>query len=254
MKSHFGPYLTCSRSTCHQILTEGSLGRGLSINLKKSWAVWTWDVCECVTLATTMQKYAFDLNFWTKTLKMMILVSRSMFLSSRNPMVSFCFNLWPWTIKVMTFVKSLFEPYNAHSVAKFEYKIAWVRAFQRIKRYLERFERVTHANALPCPSLCKQTFLTITFELKHVGWRFWCLDLRFWSQGTRWCHLFLPMTLTFQSYDLCEITFLAISQLSMGKMLPTFNTRQDYLKIGSGPFNKSRNILSYLNMRRTRTC
>ena len=48
------------------MLTQGSLGRGLSINEKTSWAVWTCDVCERVTLATTMQKDVFDYNFWTK--------------------------------------------------------------------------------------------------------------------------------------------------------------------------------------------
>ena len=36
---------------------------------------------------------------------------------------------------------------------------------------------------------------------------------------------FEPMTLTFQGHDLCEITFWAISQLLMGKMLPNFKTR-----------------------------
>ena len=67
--------------------------------------------------------------------------------------------------------------------------------------------------------------LTITFELRHLGWRFWHLDICFWGQGIWWCHLFSPMTLTFQGHDLCEIILWAISQLLMGKMLPNFNTR-----------------------------
>ena len=51
--------------------------------------VWTWDVHECVTLATILQKSVFDHIFWTKALRNAILVFRSMFLRSRNPMVPF---------------------------------------------------------------------------------------------------------------------------------------------------------------------
>ena len=50
------------------------------------WMVCTWDVCQCVTLAAI-----FDLNFWTRPLRMMILVSRLAFLWSRNSMVLFIF-------------------------------------------------------------------------------------------------------------------------------------------------------------------
>ena len=64
------------------------------------------------------------------------------------------------------------------------------------------------------------------FELRHLGWRFLASRFYvFWGQGVRWCHLVWPMTLTFQSHDLCEITFWAISRLLIGKMLPNFNTR-----------------------------
>ena len=47
------------------------------------------------------------------------------------------------------------------------------------------------------------------------------------------------MTLTFQGHDLSEITFWAISQLLMAKMLLKFNTK----KLGSEPFNKCKNYL-----------
>ena len=45
---------------------------------------------------------------------------------------------------------------------------------------------------------------------------------------------FLLMTLTFQGHDIWEITFWAISQLVILKMLLNFNTGW----VGSGPFNK----------------
>ena len=57
------------------------------------------------------------------------------------------------------------------------------------------------------PPLCKKMSLTTTFELKHLGWRFWCLDLCFWSQASRWCHLFCPMTLTFQGHNYVKSHF-----------------------------------------------
>ena len=49
------------------------------------------DICKRITLSTIMQKDVFDHNFLTKAPKMMILVSRSMFLmvkkhhSNSNP-------------------------------------------------------------------------------------------------------------------------------------------------------------------------
>ena len=49
------------------------------------------NVRERVTLATIMQKDVFDYNFWTKALRMKILVSKSMFLRSRKLMVPFIF-------------------------------------------------------------------------------------------------------------------------------------------------------------------
>ena len=35
------------------------------------------------------------------------------------------------------------------------------------KTHLERFENETYMNALRWPLLCKKTYLTITFELRH---------------------------------------------------------------------------------------
>ena len=102
IKSHFGLYLASCWTNCHHILTLSSLGRGLSTNQKVSWAVWTWDVRERVTLATIMQKDVFDHNFRTKALRMTILVSRSMFLRSNNLKLQFILpydldllRLWP---------------------------------------------------------------------------------------------------------------------------------------------------------------
>ena len=99
------------------------------------------------------------------------------------------------------------------------------RGLSNNQKHPERFERETYANALRWPPLCKKMSLTITFELRHLGWWFWHLDICFQGQGIWWCHLFWPVTLTFRGHDLCEITFWAISQLLMGKMLPNFNTR-----------------------------
>ena len=68
--------------------------------------------------------------------------------------------------------------------------------FNKSKKHLEQFKRKTYTNALCWPPFCKKTSLPITFELRHLGWRFWHLDLCFWGQGIRWCLLFWPMTLT----------------------------------------------------------
>ena len=89
VKSHFGPYLGSYLTNCHHILALGSLGLGLLTNQKTSWAVWTWDVRERVTLATIMQTDVFGHNFGTKPLGMTILAPRYMFLRSRNLMVLF---------------------------------------------------------------------------------------------------------------------------------------------------------------------
>ena len=50
-------------------------------------------------------------------------------------------------------------------------------AFQQIKKHPERFERETYANVLRWPALCKKRSLTITFNLRHLGGRFWHLDI-----------------------------------------------------------------------------
>ena len=122
VKAHFGPYLGSCRTNCHQILTQGSLGRGLSINKKKSWAVWTWDVRERVTLATIIEKDVFDHNFRSKALRMMILASRYMFSRSRNLMVPFVLTYdldlsrsWPLWNDVLGNISVI----NAQNVGKF---------------------------------------------------------------------------------------------------------------------------------------
>ena len=132
------------------------------------------------------------------------------------------------TFQGHNYIKSHFGPYlgscwtNCHQILTLS---SLGRGLSTIKKHPERFERETYANALHWPPLCKKAFLTITFELRHLGWRFWHLDICFQGQGIWLCHLFWPMTLTFQGHDLCEITFWAISHLLMGKMLPDFNTR-----------------------------
>ena len=49
--------------------------------------------------------------------------------------------------------------------------------------------------------------------------------------------------------QMCKITFWAIPRFLLDKSSPNFNTGW----LGSGTFNKSKNILSGLNVRRTRT-
>ena len=134
-------------------------------------------------------------------------------------------------------------------ITKFEHWVALVGAFQQIKKHLERFECEMYANALRWPPLYKKMSLTITFEVRHLGWWVLHLDICFEGQGISSCHLFWPMTLAFQGHDLCEITFWAISQLLMGKMLP--NLTQDSLGWGLSINEKiSWTILTY---DRTRT-
>ena len=74
--------------------------------------------------------------------------------------------------------------------------VPWVGAFQYMKKHLEQFERETYVNVLRWPPLCKKTSLPITFELRHLGRQFWCLNLCFRGHVIRWCWLFWPMTLT----------------------------------------------------------
>ena len=57
-----------------------------------SWVVWTGDVHGRIMLSIILKIFVFDQIFRTKALRMMILVSRTMFLWSRNLMVSF---IWP---------------------------------------------------------------------------------------------------------------------------------------------------------------
>ena len=167
-----------------------------------------WDVCELVTLATIMQKDVLDHNFWAKALRMTILASRSMFLRSRN--------------QIMPFVSTN----NLY--------------------FQDRFEHAMYANTLHCPQLCKKRSLIITLELKHLEWRFWCLDVCSWGQGIRWYHLVCPMILTFQRHDLCKITFSAMSQFPTGNRL-------QILTQGSLSKSKLKNILSSLDVRHSWT-
>ena len=50
-----------------------------------------WDVRECLTFTSILQKDIFDHEVLTKALRMTISVSGSKFRRSRNPMVSFIF-------------------------------------------------------------------------------------------------------------------------------------------------------------------
>ena len=122
IKWQFGPYLGFCWTNCCQILTQGGLDRGLSVNQKTSWAVWRWDVCKRVTLAAIIQKDVFDQSFQSKSLKMMILASRYMFSRSRNLMVPFvltyCLDLsrsWPLWNHGLGHISVI----NGQNVAKF---------------------------------------------------------------------------------------------------------------------------------------
>ena len=133
VKSYFGPYLSSCWTNCHQILTLGSLGWGLSINKKISCAVWKCDVRERVTFATIKQKDLFDDNFPTKALRMTILATKYMFPRSRNLIVPFVLTYdldlsrsWPLQNHVLGHISVII----GQNVAKFQHKIAWVRAFQ----------------------------------------------------------------------------------------------------------------------------
>ena len=159
---------------------------------------------------------------------MTILAPRYMFSRSRNLMVPFVLTYdldlsrsWPLQNHVLGHISVI----NGQNVAKFLTQDSLCRGLSINEKYLWSFEHVMYANTLYWQPLCKKMSLTITFELKDSGWRFWCLELCFWGQEIRWCHLFCPMTLTFQGHDLWKITFLDIFQFLMGKMLPNFNTR-----------------------------
>ena len=84
------------------------------------------------------------------------------------------------------YIKSHFGPYlgscwtNCHQILTLS---SLDRAFQQIKKHLKQFERETYANALRWPPLFQKTSLTITFELRPLGRRFWHLDICFQGQG-----------------------------------------------------------------------
>ena len=80
-------------------------------------------------------------------------------------------------------------------------------------------ERVTLA------SIMQKDVFGHNFRTKALGMTILASRYMFWGQGIWWCHLFWPMTLTFQGHDLCKIILWTISQLLMGKMLPKINTR-----------------------------
>ena len=69
---------------------------------KKSLPVCTNTIYRYIVFSDISQKCVFGHNFWTKAHKMIILVSRTMFLGSRNQMAPFVFLdltltlTWPW--------------------------------------------------------------------------------------------------------------------------------------------------------------
>ena len=133
VKWYFGPYFDSCWTNYHQILTLGSLGWGFSINKKISWAVWMCDVRERATLATIKQKDLFDHNFLTKALRMTILASRYMFSRSRNLIVLFALTYdldFLRSSPLQNHVLGHISVIKVQNVAKFQHKIAWVRAFQ----------------------------------------------------------------------------------------------------------------------------
>ena len=70
------------------------------------------NIHERVTLATIMEKDVFDHNFLTKALMTMILASKSMFFTSRNPIVPFL--SMTLTFQGHDLCKSHFGPYLSY--------------------------------------------------------------------------------------------------------------------------------------------
>ena len=91
IKSHYGPYLNCCCTNCHQILTQGSLGQGLSKNLKNILSYEKETYTNALCYPPLCKKTSLAITFEVKHLKirMLILVSRSMFWGSKYLMVPF---------------------------------------------------------------------------------------------------------------------------------------------------------------------
>ena len=95
VKSRFGPYLDSCWWNCHQCLTQGSLGRGLWINLKYKHLEWIehkmhWNALHWAPFCYKKNPTSLTITFELKQLnRMTILVPRSMFLRPMNPMLPF---------------------------------------------------------------------------------------------------------------------------------------------------------------------
>ena len=87
VKLHIRPNFSSRWDDFLQILTQGNTRVGAFERIKEYLEQLvgpTRDVRKDVTFSTILQKYVFDHDFWTKELRMTILVSRSMFLRARN--------------------------------------------------------------------------------------------------------------------------------------------------------------------------
>ena len=121
-------------------------------------------------------------------------------------------------------VKSHYGPYlgscwtNCHHILN---RVAWVEAFKWIKISWAVWMCDLRKCVTLTTNMQKDAF-DHNFEQRCLGWRFWHLDPFFSGEGIRWSHLFWHMTLTFQSHDLCKITFWVISHLLMSKNVTRF--------------------------------
>ena len=135
-------------------------------------------------------KKTFDHNFWTKALRKTILVSRSMFLRSRNPLVPFVLTCdldlsRSWLLQNHILDISVVNGQNELGLDFNKLKVSWV---------------VWTCDLCECITLTtimQKDVFDPNFELRHFRWWVWRLDLCFWGQGIRWCHLLRPMALTF---------------------------------------------------------
>ena len=129
---------------------------------------------------------------------------------------------WPWPFRVIWLLKSRFEHCSITAgkfVTKFLQKLAWVDQslskswIKLLSSLWNKHRRVTLSN------ICRNTYLTIPSELKHLGWRFWSRSMFSWSKN--------PMVpfIVIYDLDLYKITFWATFWLLIDKTSLNFNRR-----------------------------
>ena len=144
----------------------------------------------CIMFPVILQKHVLSHNFLTKARRMMILVSRTMFWGSRNQMMPFISScIWPclsshlwiawnWSLSCLPIAEMTSIFFTCASLGLYQPPSPYQSACW------------PNMGALCFPPFCKNTFWAITFELKHIGWWFWCLGLCFQGQGISWHYSF----------------------------------------------------------------